>query len=87
MEAGDDLRSTEGQLLKGGAITEILATVQSLKQARRALDELAVGWKAGDYGSWSVIYEKGKQRLYIKKKAERQWQIVKSTVEAVAQGG
>lgn len=83
MEAENDLRSTERQLLKGGAITEILATVQSLKQARRALDELAVGWKAGDYGSWSVIYEKGKHRLYVEKKAERQWQIIKKTVEEV----
>ena len=87
MEVSNDLKSAKEQLPKGGSIIEILATVQSLKQARRTLDQLAIGWRAGEPGKWGVIYERGKHRLYIEKKVERQWQIVKSTVEAVAQGG
>lgn len=68
---------------KGGAVvvTEIVSTVQSLRQARRALDEMAIGWKAGVPGKWGAVYERGKHRLYIEKKAERQWQVVKSTAE------
>ena len=82
MEVEHDLKRTEEQIQKEGAL-EILATVQSLKQARRTLDQLAIGWRAGEPGQWGVVYERGKHRLYIEKKVERQWQIVKSTVEEV----
>ena len=59
---------------------EEIVTTQSLRQACRALEEIAVqgGWTAGDRGEWSVIYEHEGQRLYISKKAERQWQVMKS---------
>ena len=58
---------------------EVLVTAQSQKQARRAMDEIAMqgGWKAGGHSDWGVLYQKHGEELAIVKKAERQWQVVK----------
>ena len=68
----------------------MLATVQSLKRARRLLDELAVEgqWKPGEYGECSIVYtrvmDSGQvEELTIYKKGERHWEVVRQTKEVV----
>ena len=63
---------------------EIMGVVQSKRQARRLLDEIAVsgGWRAAGYIETGVLYRKGDEELMIIKKAERQWEIVKRRREA-----
>ena len=58
-------------------------TVQSLKQARRLLDELATqgGWKADRYGEYSIVFTRTKggfcEEMTVVKKADKQWSVVK----------
>ena len=61
---------------------EVISTLQSLKQARRQLDEMGTTGNlrpAETYGEWSVDYISDKGITYsIIKKGERQWQIIKT---------
>ena len=58
---------------------EILATVQSLIQARRLLDEIAIQGKLkpAGFGEDSVVYEEDGLELTIIRREGRQWSIVK----------
>ena len=67
----------------GGESMEILATVQSLRIARRLQDEIASKSEmtASGHGEFSVIYSKSHdnivEELIIEKRAFRQWLLVK----------
>ena len=63
---------------------EVMGILQSWKQARRLIDEIAVagGWKAAGNIDTGVFYRKGEEELVIVKKAKRQWEIVKRRREA-----
>ena len=77
------LRDKESGKL-GGEFMEILATVQSLKQARRLQDEIAIkdGMIVVGSGKHSGIYRKIRdgvsEELTIEKKATHQWQLIKT---------
>ena len=64
------------------ATTEVIATLTSMKMARRVLDELAGqgGLRVSGYGEWSPIYRDGDNELTISKKSEHQWLVVKKEV-------
>ena len=64
---------------------ELLGTLQSYRQARRLLDELAVqgGWELVAQGpipetDWSsVLYQKGDEELTLVMRSPRTWDVVK----------
>lgn len=75
------------ELHGGGEVdTEtILGSTQSMKQARRLVDEMAIqgGWQPTGYtDDNSVVYERqtegGVERLRVDKKGERQYLIIKT---------
>ena len=66
----------------GGKHMEELGIFWSLKQARRVMDEIAVSgnYRPDEVGPKSVIYRRSngiQESLYIIKKADRQWCIIK----------
>ena len=78
------MRPTFGFISRlGRCIVAILGTMQSLKDARRYLDELAVSgeYKAKEYGEFSVVYSKLRdgieELITIEKRGKRQWSVVK----------
>jgi len=72
-------------LMSEGPMDEVMATVQSQRQARRLLSELAKGWKLKKWDDDSAAYTRTKdgmtEELGIEKKGERQWQVVKRVKE------
>lgn len=67
---------------------EILGTTQSLKQARRIQDEIAIQgeWRPTEVGEHSIVYAQfkdgTKETLTIEKRGTHSWAIIK-TVEEV----
>ena len=65
---------------------EILGTLQSLKQARRFVDEIALSgeWQADNYGEFGLNYIRRKdgltERISIVKKDERRYDVVKEVL-------
>ncbi len=66
---------------------EVMATVQSQKQARRLLSEMAKGWSLDKWTEETAIYTKvvgvNTEELSISKKGERQWLVVKRIREGI----
>ena len=60
-------------------LMEELGSTNSLKQARRLMEEIAISgrWTAVRAGSHSVIYSKGNDEMTVLKKDARSWAIVK----------
>ena len=58
---------------------EELGSTNSLKQARRLMEEIAISgrWTAVRAGSHAVIYSKGNDEMTVLKKDARSWAIVK----------
>jgi len=58
---------------------EELGSTNSLKQARRLMEEIAISgrWSAARAGTHSVIYSKGNEEMSIVKRNARLWAIVK----------
>ncbi len=61
----------------------ILATPQSLKSARRLLDEIAIkgNLKISSHNEFSPVYSNGTEKFWVEKKSQRQWRVVKDNIE------
>ena len=57
----------------------VITTVQSLRAARRVLDEIASsgGWRASGNGEHSVIYRKGEEELLVLREDTKVWKVIR----------